>query len=250
MLRLSLRKAARAIIFTESSKCDLVRWTGVSPAKVRVVPHGLSQDIWDLAGVAQDAPERQIGPQLSGGRPYVLYVSATYGYKNHARLIRAFGIMKRRTGLPHALLLVGSEVSVSFAELREVARQAGVYEDVILTGRLERHGAVAATYLSADVTVVPTLYETFGFPVLEAMACGSPVVTSEIGSMAELAGDAAVLVNPLDEEAIAQGIERVLRDPDLRRQMVERGRRRAAEYTWQRSAAQTLEILEAVGQRT
>lgn len=247
MLRLSLSKAVRAIIFTESSKQDLIRWTGVPAEKVCVVPHGLSQDIWDLADAAQDAPERQIGPTLSGGRPYVLYVSATYGYKNHARLIRAFGLLKRRTRLPHALLLVGSEVSVSFAELREVARQSGVIEDVIFAGRLEHNNAVAATYLSADVTVVPTLYETFGFPVLEAMACGSPVVTSNMGSMAELAGDAALLVDPMDEESIAHGIEQVLSNSELRRELIVRGRQRAKEYTWQHSAARTLEILEAAG---
>lgn len=243
MLPLSLEKAVSVIIFTEHSKRDLVRWTGVPADKVHVVPHGLSQDIWELAEVAQDGLERRVGANLTGGKPYILYVSSTYGYKNHARLIRAFGLLKRRISCPHVLLLVGSEISVSFDELRAVARQAGVPGDVIFAGRLDHHLA-AATYLDADLAVAPSLYETFGYPVLEAMGCGCPVVTSNTGSTAELAGDAAVLVDPLDENSIAYGMERVLCDPSLRESLIIRGRQRAQDYTWERSAALTLEILE------
>jgi len=246
MLPLSLRKAHKAIIFTESAKRDLTRWTGVPAEKVIVVPHGLSPDIWRLAELPPDAPERYPGATLTGGRPYILYVSSTYGYKNHARLIRAFGLLKRRISCPHVLLLVGSEISVSFDELRAVARQAGGLKDVIFAGRLDHHLA-AATYLSADLAVIPTLYETFGYPLLEAMACGCPVVTSNIGSMAEFAGDAAVLVDPLDEDSITNGMEQVLRDPSLRQSLIVRGQQRAKEYTWERSAARTLEILEEAG---
>lgn len=247
ILPLSLRKATEAIIFTEHSKRDLVRWTGVPSEKVHVVPHGLSRDIWRVAGVAQDGPERRVGVELTGGQPYILYVSSTYGYKNHARLIRAFGLLKRRTNLSHVLLLVGSEVNVSFAELRSVADQAGVSEDVIFSGRLDHH-LTAATYLGADLAAVPTLYETFGYPVVEAMACGCPLVISNVGSMAELAGDAAVLVDPFDEESIADGMIQVLVDLPLCQSLIMRGRQRAKEYTCERSAAQTLTILEKAGQ--
>ncbi len=243
MLPLSLKKAVSVIIFTEHSKRDLVHWTGVPAEKVSIVPHGLSWDIWRLAEVPQDAPERRVGAELTAGRPYILYVSSTYGYKNHARLIRAFGLLKRRTNLRHVLLLVGSEISVSFDELRMVAKQAGVLEDVVFTDRLDHHLA-AATYLGADLAVIPSLYETFGYPALEAMACGCPVVTSNSGSMAELAGDAAVLVDPLDEDSIADGMERVLHDRSLHQSLIVRGRQRAKDYTWKRSAARTLEILE------
>lgn len=246
MLPLSLRNARKAIIFTESAKRDLMRWTGVAANKIDVVPHGLSKDIRRLAERDQRAPERWVGVQLANGRPYILYVSSTYDYKNHARLIRAFGLLKQRTHLPHALLLVGSEAGVSFQYLRTVADQAGVREDVIIAGRLDHHLA-AATYLGADLAVIPTLYETFGFPPLEAMACGCPVVASNIGSLVELAGDAAVLVDPLDENSMANGMEQVLSNPALRQNLVARGKRRASEYTWERSAARTIGIIEEVG---
>ncbi|MGQ0571749.1 MAG: glycosyltransferase family 4 protein, partial [Armatimonadota bacterium] len=247
MVPLSLRKAEKAIIFTSSAKQDLIRWTGAPAEKVCVVPHGLSEDLWGIANLPSDAPQRRIGVDLAGGRPYILYVSATYGYKNHLRLIQAFGLLKRRTEVPHVLLLVGDEMAVPFAELRMAAIRAGVADEVILAGRLDPYERVVATYLGADLTVIPTLYETFGFPLLEAMACGSPVVAANCGSTAELAGDAALLIDPLDVGAIADGMARVLSDPVLRRSLTARGQERAREYTWERTAAETLRILEEVG---
>jgi len=247
MLPLSLKKARKAIIFTEDSKGDLVRWTGVPAEKVCVVPHGLSKDIWKLSEASQNALERRVGANLTGGRPYILYVSSTYGYKNHDRLIRAFGLFKKRTELPHVLLLIGSEVSIPFKKLRAIAQQSGVSKDVIFSGRLD-HNLVAATYLGADLAAIPTLYETFGYPAIEAMACGCPVVTSNIGSMAELARDVAVLVDPFEATSIANGMERVLCDPALRHRLIVSGRQRVKEYTWERSAARTLRILEEAGQ--
>jgi len=240
----SLRRVKRAIIFTESARQDLVRWTGVPIEKVRVVPHGLSEEFWRAVESDIDSSELDAIKNLVDGQPFILYVSATYGYKNHARLIEAFGLLKQRLKLPHVLLLVGSAVDVSFAELRAVAERAGVCEQVIFAGRLDSAEQIVAAYKSADLSVIPTLYETFGFPVLEAMACGCPLVASNAGSMAELSGDAAILVNPLDIVSIADGMEKALLDTSLRERLVARGRERARSFTYKRSAIETLEILE------
>lgn len=244
----SLRKAFKSIIFTASAKEDLIRWTGVSSAKVEVVPHGLSPIAKRLSELPSDAPERQIGLELTDGRPYIVYVSATYEYKNHRRLIQAFSLLKKRHRMPHVLLLVGSEVTVSYNELCSTARDFDVTNDVVIAGHVTPDERALSTYLSADIAVIPTLYETFGFPVLEAMACGCPVVTSNYGAMAELAGDAAILVDPSSIESIARGIEQVLGNSDLRRSLIERGRERAAIFTWERSAMRTLEILQEANQ--
>ena len=244
MLPLSLKKARRALIFTEAARNDLAEWTGVSKEKIDVVPHGLSPVQARLPEEQSDAYKCLSSTDLTGGRPYILYVSATYDYKNHIGLIRAFAVIKRRLAIPHVLLLIGSQVSVSFADLRTEATRLGVGEHVIFAGRLDPHERVLSAYAGADLTVIPTFYETFGFPVLEAMACGSPVITSDSGSMAEVAEDAAVLVNPHDVDAIANGMEQVLRDPVLRQTLIVRGRERAKQYTWERSAAKTLQILE------
>jgi glycosyltransferase involved in cell wall biosynthesis len=236
----SLRKAARAIIFTEFAKQDLVRYTGVAADKVAVIPHGLSPETW----AASEATPAQVaagsGFNFTGGQPYLVYVSATYGYKNHLRLIRAFAQFKRATGLPHKLLLVGAEIHVPYAALRAEAERAGIGAEVIIAGRVP---IAALTYRDATAAIIPTLYETFGFPVLEAMACGCPVITSNIGSMAELAGEAAMLVDPMQENSMTAGITQLLADAPLRQQLIERGRARAAPYTWERSARQTLALL-------
>ena len=247
ILPLSLHKARQVIIFTESSKRDLIRWTGIPATRVNVVPHGLAQDIESLL----DFPANRAAGNnltLTNGRPYLLYVSATYGYKNHTRLIQAFGQMKQCWNFPHVLLLVGSEVTVPYSELRQVAESVGMTDNVIFAGRLDPHEKVTEIYLNADLAVIPTLYETFGFPALEAMACGCPVVTSNCGSMAELAGDAAVLVDPYDTESIANGMAQVLQDSDLRQLLIQRGRNHARSFTWKQSAILTLRILEKVAQ--
>lgn len=242
MLPLSLRKARRAIIFTESAKADLVRWARVSPEKVAVVPHALPAGLRHAVGRLQEQPWP--GRALTGGHPYILYVSATYGYKNHDRLIRAFGLLQRWLGTSHRLLLVGEQVTVSFDSLRDTARRAGVEDRVVFAGRLDPYERVIAAYAGADLAVAPSLYETFGYPVLEAMACGSPLVTSNYGSMAEVAGGAAILVDPLDAEAMASGMAQVLTDGALRDRLVRQARDRAGAFTWDRSARATLEILE------
>ena len=249
ILPLSLHKARQVIIFSESSKRDLIRWTGIPATRVNVVPHGLAQDIGCLPNFPANKSASNNNLTLTNGRPYILYVSATYGYKNHTRLIQSFGQMKQRWNFPHVLLLVGSEVTVTYSELRQVAQSVGMADDVIFAGRLDPHEQVTETYLNADLAVIPTLYETFGFPALEAMACGCPVVTSNCGSMAELAGDAAILVDPYDIESISNGMAQVLHNSELRQSLIERGRKRAASYTWKQSAAQTLRILERGSQK-
>jgi glycosyltransferase involved in cell wall biosynthesis len=243
----SLRKAQKAIIFSEGAKRDLIEWTGVTADKVAVVPHGLPYQfarlVDDPSALASVAPETE----LTGGRPYIAYVSATYGYKNQLRLIEAFGRMKRRTSLPHVLLLVGSAISVSYEQLRAAARHSGIAEDVIVAGRIDPAERLVAIYKGADLAIIPTLYETFGFPALEAMACDCPVVTSRIESMADLCDDAAVFVDPLDINSIADGIQKVLTDERLRASLIVAARKRARAYTWRKTAAETLQILEAVG---
>lgn len=242
-LPLSVRRAAATITFTESAKQQLLELVRVPPDRVKVVHHGLS--VRTQAASGSDG-RSQAACELTGGAPYLLYVSATYGYKNHVRLVKAYAQLKQRSSFPHKLLLVGAEVHVSFRELRELAAECDVEHDVIIAGRVNN---VDCLYRHADVSVIPTLSETFGFPIIEAMALGCPVITSNYGSMAELAGDAAVLVNPLDEGSIARGIERVLSDQTLRERLVQQGLARAAQFSWAKSAAETIATIEGAALR-
>jgi glycosyltransferase involved in cell wall biosynthesis len=244
LLPVAVRKARRIIIFSETSKADLIRWTHAREDKVRVVPHGISEEICAVRESPEADTYREFGKRLAGGRPYIVYVSATYYYKNHERLIRAFARLKRKTHLPHVLVFVGSEVNVTYDYLRRVAIEEGVADDFIAAGRLASAKDVAGAYLGADVAVMPSTYETFGYPVLEAMATGCPVVTSNIGTMAELSGDAAELVDPFDDQSIANGMEKVLMDPAFRLDLIAKGNRRVADYRWEKSVRTTLGIIE------
>ncbi len=237
----SVRKAARTIVFTRSAADDLVQFVGADRERVRVVPHGINSALLAASRCPEAAPGLAHVRDLTGGRPYVVCVSATYPYKNHLALIDAFARAKKTAVLPHALVIVGSEAGVSFRQLRQKASDAGIADSVVITGRVED---VAPFYRHADLAVMPSLHETFGFPVIEPMVFGCPVLTSNVGAMAELAGDAAVLVDPNDNQAIADGIVRGLTDATLRTTLPLRARERAGGFSWAATAAQTLKVLE------
>jgi glycosyltransferase involved in cell wall biosynthesis len=155
-------------------------------------------------------------------------------HKNLERLIRAFARVRGQEGNEDLrLVLIGDDVS-RYASLRRTADEAGVRQDVRFFGFVP-HETLAALYRMATVFAFPSLYEGFGLPPLEAMACGTPVVTSRISSLPEVVGDGALLVDPYSEEQIAQGIARLLDDEDLRKRLVERGLERAASFSWERS---------------
>ena len=169
--------------------------------------------------------------------PYVLGVGNLQPRKNLLRLVEAFSRLKRNTGLPHQLVLVG-RAKWKESDLFDAIRKAGVESHVLFPGYLPDEDLVTL-YAHADMFVYPSLYEGFGLPVLEAMACGVPVVTSNVTSIPEVAGDAAVLVDPLDVAALTGAIGRVLSDEALRRALREKGPRRAAHFSWKQTALQT-----------
>jgi len=237
LLPQSVRRAQSVVVFTEFQRRELVKYVDCDAAKVAVIPHGIDND---ALSAPADATALAAIRERTGNRPYVLYVSATYGYKNHRGLIDAFALLKRRS-FPHVLLLLGAEEAVKIRDLAAHAATRGISGDVVFGGRVP---SLAAAYQSAAAFAFPSLYETFGFPALEAMAAGCPVVASNLGATAELCGDAAVLADPANPEAFAAGLERVLTDGPLRQQLIERGRARAATFTWERSAADTFALLE------
>lgn len=238
----SIHRAAKVIVFTEAQRRELLAHVDCDPAKITIVPHGIDQATFSTP--ADDGAVEEIGT-LARGRPFVLYVSATYGYKNHATLIDAFAIFKRRHRSNHVLLFAGSEQGVTFESLRARAASLGCGDDLVCCGRLP---SVAAAYQAADVFAFPSLHETFGFPVLEAMVAGCPVVAADRGATAELCGDAAALVDPTNPNAIAAALERVVTDSVYRGTLIRAGRVRGAQFTWERTAALTYAALQQAGQ--
>ncbi len=220
------RRSHRLIAISESTRHDLVAHLKVPAAKIDVVPQG-------AAPPGPATPERQLRERLGlGERPVVLSASAKRPHKNVGRLLDALG------GIPperRPLLVVPGYPTPYEAELRERAQQAGVAADVVWPAWLD-DADLEGLYALAACVAFPSLYEGFGLPVVEAMLRGVPVACSDRSSLPEVAGDAALLFDPEDTGAIRAALERLLGDATLREQLIERGRERAARFTWERTA--------------
>jgi glycosyltransferase involved in cell wall biosynthesis len=176
--------------------------------------------------------------------PYILAVGNLQPRKNLTRLVQAFVRLRQESGISHQLVLAG-KAQWRESELYEVVRCAGIEQDVLFTGHISDNELVRL-YNAADVFVYPSLYEGFGLPVLEAMACGVPVVTSCITSIPEVAGEAALLCDPCDVDALAMAIGRILQDRNLNNDLRINGLRHAASFSWEKTAKLTWESYCAV----
>jgi glycosyltransferase involved in cell wall biosynthesis len=241
----SARVAARVIAISEATRDDLVRHAGVAPGKITVVPHGVAARFAPVP----EGPERHarlarygIGP----GARYLLYVGTLQPRKNLARLLDAFAQLARSE--PQAadlqLLLAGKRGWLAEPIERQAAA-LGLGQRVRFLGYVSDDD-LPALYSGALTFVLPSLYEGFGIPVLEAMACGAPVLTSATSALREVAGEAALTVEPRSTAAIAAGLGRLVCDGRLRFDLRARGLERAAQFSWERCADATLHVLKCV----
>lgn len=241
MIRAAARRADRILTVSDASKSDILHYTGVAEAKVVVIPNGL--DARFAAAPSDEAIERvRLRFQLS--HPFVLYVGNIKPHKNLARLIEAFALARQDGPDDLQLVVIGDEIS-NYPALRQAVHRHRLDKHVRFFG-FQPAATLVVFYRLARAFVFPSLYEGFGLPPLEAMANLTAVVTSNVSSLPEVAGDAALLVDPYDSEAIADGIRRVVHDDALRASLVERGRIRAAEFSWAKSAAATLAVYRQV----
>lgn len=243
ILRLAARQADILATPTAAAAEDLRQVLGTPKEKIRVIPEALYSLVEDpFEESSGDSPDAAL-LNITRGRPFLLNVGATYAYKNLDRLVRAFALCKHEWHFPHVLLLVGGEQEVPFSSIARWAIHEHVGDDVIFARKLTA-SQVRTSYHMADAFVMPTLYETFGHPVLEAMAHGCPVVTSNRGSVAEIAGGAAELVDVTEVGSIASGIYRVLTDGAHRAKLISAGRSRASEFTWDRTIGKMKEVIK------
>jgi glycosyltransferase involved in cell wall biosynthesis len=241
--RWSLRAARRVIAISQATRDDLVRHYNADPARIAVVHHGLAagfRPVEDGAQVAAAAARHG----LRG--PYFLYVGTLQPRKNLARLIEAYAAATAGMAEPRPLLAIAGRRGWLSAAIERRAAELGVAERVRFLGYLPE-ADLPALLSGALAFLFPSLYEGFGMPVLEAMACGAPVLTSSSSSLPEVAGDAALLVDPRDTGAIAAAIGRLATDAGLRAALRERGLARAAQFSWERCARETLAVLLAAG---
>lgn len=238
MLKASVPRSARAaqqvITVAEFIRRDLIQTYKLSPDKVVVTPEAAGSQYHRI----EDAAALQaVRARYETGERFVLAVGNLQPRKNWERLIRAFARAKQESGLPHKLVIVGQRLWRHTAIL-EAARASA---DVVLTGYVPAED-LPLLYNAAEAFAYPSLYEGFGLPVLEAMACGAPVITSNVSALPEIAGDAAHLVNPYREDELAAALVRLMGDEAYRAELRRRGLHRAQSFSWGRTASQTLEI--------
>ncbi len=238
MIRRALVRADRIITVSYNSKRDLVDYFGIAPSRVEVIYNGVSPRF------RPDVPEEERGrvAQKYGlARPYLLFLGGEKPHKNAQNVVRAFAeARRRRPDLPHALVLAGP-IPANRARIDALIAALDVGWSIVRPGRIAEDD-LPGLFAGADLLLYPTLYEGFGLPVVEAMACGTPVLTSSTSALQEIAGGYAYLVDPLDVDAIAQGIVLLTTDAKVRSDFIELGRKRARDFSWDKAAKRTLEV--------
>jgi len=232
-----IRRVAAVITVSESSRRDLLRFTDFKPSRVHVIPEGVSERFRPPDSQDGDHPK-----WAEGRRPRILHVGHCGVYKNIEGILRSIALLVRRLGPQVLFVKVGGPFTQS--QLALIAR-LGLERHVQHLGRVPAKD-LPGVYADADLVLMPSLHEGFGLPVLEAMACGTPVIASNQGSLPEVVGDAGLLVEPTDVEAIAAAAERLLTDAELRADLRMRGLERARTFTWERTARETLAVYEKV----
>jgi glycosyltransferase involved in cell wall biosynthesis len=240
-IRAAVRRARLIVTGSRTTADDLKRLFGASEDKLRVIPHGVHAE---FVGPGDPDEDAMLRARLGVFEPYLLHVGNHKPHKNAEGLLKGYQLLANdgRGPVPPLLMVGGFKPD---GEIARRARAMGLVGSVRCLGHVERR-ELAALFRGASIFVYPTLYEGFGLPVLEAMACGVAVVAGDIAAIREVAGDAVVKVNPRDAVELVAAMRRLLEQPDLRRQLRERGRARALDFQWRRAAEATLDVYRAV----
>jgi glycosyltransferase involved in cell wall biosynthesis len=239
---LFVRAATAIIAVSRHTRNDLVELYGADEAKIHVVYEGVDERFRP----APDADVRRVVERYSPERPYLLMVGTLEPRKNHAAALEALAQLKR-WGWPHRLLLVGGRGWL-FDPIQRQIETLGLGADVEFAGYVP-DADLPPLYTGAAAVLVPSLYEGFGFPVLEAQGCGAPVVCSTASSLPEVAGGGALLVPPEDCEGLAHAVHLLLGQPAFAQSLAEAGRRNAARFCWGRCAEETLAVYASALER-
>ena len=236
--RLTARRADVIIANSESNKGDIIKYFDVSEEKIQIVYEAVDHE--RFFPINDDETIQTELTRLGVQPPYVLFVSSLWKYKNPEVLIRAFRIVYEQE--PQLRLVIAGyipdpEYHASLLALVEQLNLSGCVEFV---GGI-KHDDTAWLYRGARMLVYPSLYETFGLPIPEAMACGCPVIVSDSSSLPEVAGDAALTFDPQNDDELAVHILSVINDPIVRNTMIQKGIARAGEFTWRKTAEETLQ---------
>ncbi len=241
------RRAAAILTVSETSKLDIVRVLGIPPERVHVTYNATDASLHPI-GDRSSLEDLRDSYGINGD--FLLYFGGFDRRKNVERILLAYRAAREEFHNPCQLVLAGSTSLVGhplYPDPRRMILRYGLEGQVIVTGRVSEEEK-PLLYSAAIGFVFPSLYEGFGMPVLEAMACGTPVITSNTSSLPEVAGNAALLVDPTSVEAMGEAMARVVNDEALREELGRKGLVRASQFSWESSAAKTLEVYRKVAQ--
>jgi len=240
MFPIALRKSKRIIAISESTKRDLIELHKISPEKISVIYQGVDSRFYQDMSNEKNS---MLKPLYVDG-DFALFVGLTRPRKNVDRLVRAFAkvLPSLKTG---AKLVLAGKIDTRFLDVRRLAERLNISDSVVQLGFVSEN-QLLALYKTACCFVFPSLYEGFGLPVLEAMAAGTPVITSRVSSLPEVAGDAALLVNPYDVDEIAEAMYKLFTDASFRDKLRQKGKERSKQFTWRKCAQKTLKVYEEV----
>lgn len=229
----STDQARKIIAVSENTKNDLIKFYKLPARKITVVRHGFTGPLV--------SPGQLKTSNFDNLKPYFLYFGRLEPKKNIFGLVKSFEILKQRYRVPHKLILAGAD-GFGSENLKFQIRNSRFRNDIILSGYVDEKKKWHLLQ-GAEIFLFPSFYEGFGLPILEAQACGVPVVTSDISCMPEVAGKGALLVDPKSPEAIAQSIFKILNDKGLRDRLINQGLNNIKRFSWERCARQTLKAL-------
>ncbi len=232
------RTASRIATVSEFSKADIARTFSYPEDKVDVVYNGVNQVFSPV-----DEPEaRAARQQFTGGRPYFVYIGSLHKRKNIGNMLRAFDAFRKDDPEQHKLVIIGAPMFGS-GDIRKVFRSMEYKDDVLILGR--QYGDVLRTLVaSSRALLLVSYFEGFGIPIIEAMQCDVPVITSNVASMPEIAGDAALLAAPDSVDQIVEAMRRIVRDPGLRESLIQKGRQQGLRFSWDKTAERLWHSME------
>ncbi|WP_333820168.1 glycosyltransferase family 4 protein [Ohtaekwangia sp.] len=237
----SMRHASRIIAVSNTVKNDILKKVNIDSDKITVIYNGVHKHF-----KREHSPAKlsEIRHRYSLPERFILFVGNLEPKKNLERLIKAFHIFKKNSEHPHKLVLAG-RCGWKYSSVYQAVEDLNLRSEVIFTGYVNEN-ELPAMYSLADLFVFPSLYEGFGIPPLEAMACGTPTLTSTAGALPEVTGNVPLQVNPLDIEDIATGMHTLLQDELLRARAIEKGIAWASQFTWSSTADKTLQVYQSL----
>ncbi len=243
LLKQAIKNSVCAVAISESTKNDAVGWFKIEAGKVKVIYPAANRRFGAATGEGGDD---EIIRKYKLPEKYILTVGTLEPRKNHLALIDAFDALVRTGQAGDCRLVIAGKQGWFYQDIFRRVESLGLSKQVIFLGYVPDDD-LPGIYKQAMIFVYPSLYEGFGIPVLEAMACGCPVITSNISSLPEVAGQAAVLIEPTDPGRLAEEMWLLLNDPKRRESMIERGYIQAAKFSWERSARELLAVFRSIG---